>query len=113
MLMRTLLPARRERPCGSCATEKRDELTTLHVLPSVEDHTLPHYRPALCITAKMAVDVSCGSFPSYGRAAGLAGMSAMPRIAIELMRRGELTRCARTRHLRGRISRRLHDEFPT
>jgi len=58
MLMRTLLPARRERPCGSCATEKRDELTTLHVLPSVEDHTLPHYQPALCITAKMAVDVS-------------------------------------------------------
>jgi hypothetical protein len=30
------------------------------LLPSVEDHTLPHYRPALCITAKMAVDVSCG-----------------------------------------------------
>src|SRR5262245_45107275 len=61
MLMRTLLPARRERPCGSCATEKRDELTTLHVLPSVEDHTLPHYWPPLCITAKMAADVSCGS----------------------------------------------------
>jgi hypothetical protein len=38
--------------------------------------------------------VRSGSFTSPGCASGLRGMSAMPLIAPELMRRGELTRCA-------------------
>jgi hypothetical protein len=52
---RVLLRARRERPCGSRATEQRDELAPLHRLPSSGwgALTLPHRwaRMLLCVTA--------------------------------------------------------------
>src|SRR5262245_54108 len=45
-------------------------------------------------TITVPARVSSGSFTSPGHATVLRGMSAMPLIAPELMRLGELTRCA-------------------
>ena len=52
---RRLLCARRERPRGCCAPEKRDELAPPHGLPSSEGRILPHRyaKTLLCITAKL------------------------------------------------------------
>src|SRR6476620_4645125 len=59
----TPLPARRNRP-RSCTAKQCEKLATLHMLPSVEEHTLPHHRGALCITAKSSPNVRVGSKPA-------------------------------------------------